>query len=508
MDVRCERCKTEYELDETRIADAGLTVKCTQCGNIFKVRKPFITTPGLEVPPQKEWRVRRQDGQQLALRNLTELQRWIVERRVGPNDEVSLSGETWRKLGTLPELGAFFEVVQVAEQGRALGAPPVSRDVALSDTMVGISVEDPAANMVRSRTPAWSGQAGVAAGRGAAEPAWATGSTPSVEVDLDENLSAEELKNLRGGGAGKWLVLLLLVAGGGGGAYWLIKSQPSSPPGTLPAPKMEPPPSLQPSTPSPTESAKPAGPAEPKPEVASAATPEATAAAVAPPPPTAVPPVAAPASPPVPTATAPQPAMAKEGAEGGGIPAGKGINFYLAQGHHLLDSKPELALKYFAKAGEVDPHSPEPDSGRGLAYSNMERWGDAVAAFQLSLKKSPEYTEAIMGLAEAYRAQGSAGNRRKALGLYRRYLDLAPDGPDAPVAKAQVEILEGDLKAETTPSNAAPPAPPSAPGEGAQPEVASPPTTAAPPQAAPPASDEPLNPPPPVLATPPKPPGP
>jgi predicted Zn finger-like uncharacterized protein len=503
MDVRCERCKTEYELDETRIADAGLTVKCTQCGNIFKVRKPFITTPGLEVPPQKEWRVRRQDGQQLALRNLTELQRWIVERRVGPNDEVSLSGETWRKLGTLPELGAFFEVVQVAEQGRGLGAPQVSRDVALSDTMVGIPMEDAAAKMARSRTPAWSGQAGVAAGRAAPEPAWATGSTPSVEVDLDEHLSAEELKNLRGGGAGKWLVLLLLVAGGGGGAFWLIKSQPSSPPGTLPAPKMEPPPTLQPSVPSPPESAKPAEPVEPKPQEKAAAAPEATAAAVAPPSPGVVPP-SAPASPPVPAPTAPQPSVAKEGGEGGSIPPGKGINFYLAQGHHLLDSKPELALKYFAKAGEADPRSPEPDSGRGLAYSNMERWGDAVAAFQLSLKKSPEYTEAIMGLAEAYRAQGSAGNKRKALGLYRRYLDLAPDGPDAPVAKAQVEILESDLKAEAAPANA--PAP--APAEAERPEAPSPPAATAPARAAPSPSDEPLNPPPPVLATPPKPPGP
>jgi len=139
MDVVCERCKTEYELDETRISEAGLTVKCTQCGSIFKVRKPFVTTPGLEVPPPKEWRVRRQDGQQLALRNLTELQRWIVERRVGPNDEVSLSGETWRRLGTLPELGVFFEVVQGTDKAQAFGAPPaVSNEVAMGATIVGM----------------------------------------------------------------------------------------------------------------------------------------------------------------------------------------------------------------------------------------------------------------------------------------------------------------------------------------------------------------------------------
>ena len=32
MDVRCERCKTDYEFDDARITEAGVTVKCTTCG--------------------------------------------------------------------------------------------------------------------------------------------------------------------------------------------------------------------------------------------------------------------------------------------------------------------------------------------------------------------------------------------------------------------------------------------------------------------------------------------
>jgi predicted Zn finger-like uncharacterized protein len=488
MDVQCERCKTEYELDETRISDAGLTVKCTQCGNIFKVRKPFVSTPALETSaPQKEWRVRRQDGQQLALRNLTELQRWIVERRVGPNDEVSLSGETWRKLGTLPELGAFFEVVQVAEQGgRGPGAPPVSRDVALSDTMVGIPMDDPGERNPRSRTPAWTGQ--PIGGQAAPEPAW-VGSAPSVDVDLDDQLSPADLKRLRGGGVGRFIVLLVILAAVVVAAYYLVKLQPASPPGTLPAPKQpslqeaqqEPAPAAQPEAPPvvapASEAAKPSPPAEAKPEPKEVA-------------------VAAPA----PRAAVLAAAPAKEAADPG-VPNGKGINFYLTQGHHLLDSKPELALRYFAKAGEMDPRSPEPDSGRGLAFSNMERWNDAVNAFQVSLKKSPEYTEALMGLAEAYRAQGTAANKRKALGLYKRYLDLAPDGPDAPVAKAQVEILEGDLKAESAPAASTAESPRSdAPAKAA-------PVDPEPAAALPAKETAPEPPPPPVLApdTPPKP---
>jgi len=39
MDVRCEKCQTEYELDESRLKPGGVTVKCTNCGHMFKIRK-------------------------------------------------------------------------------------------------------------------------------------------------------------------------------------------------------------------------------------------------------------------------------------------------------------------------------------------------------------------------------------------------------------------------------------------------------------------------------------
>ena len=45
MDVRCEKCDTTYEFDESRVTEAGVNVKCTQCGNLFRVRRrpPFVT---------------------------------------------------------------------------------------------------------------------------------------------------------------------------------------------------------------------------------------------------------------------------------------------------------------------------------------------------------------------------------------------------------------------------------------------------------------------------------
>src|SRR6476661_7493667 len=71
MDVRCEKCQTEYELDESRLKPGGVTVKCTNCGHMFKIRKrpntnvglpassgqitnPQITNPIVTVPPVGE----------------------------------------------------------------------------------------------------------------------------------------------------------------------------------------------------------------------------------------------------------------------------------------------------------------------------------------------------------------------------------------------------------------------------------------------------------------------
>ena len=46
MDVRCEKCQTEYELDEARLKPGGVTVKCTNCGHMFKIRRRMTTDVG------------------------------------------------------------------------------------------------------------------------------------------------------------------------------------------------------------------------------------------------------------------------------------------------------------------------------------------------------------------------------------------------------------------------------------------------------------------------------
>jgi predicted Zn finger-like uncharacterized protein len=132
MDIRCERCQTEYEFDESKVTEAGVTVKCTNCGNLFKVRRRAVTPPPVVVQPgEKIWMVRSAGGEIRRFRELTTLQAWIVESKVSREDEISLTGETWKRLGDISELASFFHVVEQARAANAVvqaaAASPTAR---------------------------------------------------------------------------------------------------------------------------------------------------------------------------------------------------------------------------------------------------------------------------------------------------------------------------------------------------------------------------------------------
>src|SRR5665647_1373851 len=114
MDVRCEKCQTEYELDEARLKPGGVTVKCTNCGHMFKIRKrsntdgqraaghnvggtqgrperaDSILSPSIddEAPTRlaedgpttvdRQWLIRLENGEQKSCRELATLQQWIL----------------------------------------------------------------------------------------------------------------------------------------------------------------------------------------------------------------------------------------------------------------------------------------------------------------------------------------------------------------------------------------------------------------------------------------------
>src|SRR2546423_1081542 len=70
----------------------------------------------------REWKVRQANGNVFTFKELTTLQKWIVERKVSRDDEISLTGESWKRLGNIAELASFFQVVDEAQKGAQLTA--------------------------------------------------------------------------------------------------------------------------------------------------------------------------------------------------------------------------------------------------------------------------------------------------------------------------------------------------------------------------------------------------
>ncbi|RMG15154.1 MAG: hypothetical protein D6729_12755, partial [Deltaproteobacteria bacterium] len=126
MDVRCEECGTIYDFDESQLTEAGVTVRCTECDHVFRVRRRAIAYTEPVRPPQppgsdKPWQIRTTAGDIYTFKDLTTLQKWIVERKVGRDDEISRSGETWKRLGNIAELATFFQVVDQANAAAMAG---------------------------------------------------------------------------------------------------------------------------------------------------------------------------------------------------------------------------------------------------------------------------------------------------------------------------------------------------------------------------------------------------
>lgn len=102
MDVTCERCQAEYDFDESLLGGRGTTVKCAQCGHIFRVEPPGGQDRG-------KLKVRfKASGELLWLDSLRDLQRRVRAGEVGVDDELGREGFPWRRLGDVSELRNFF----------------------------------------------------------------------------------------------------------------------------------------------------------------------------------------------------------------------------------------------------------------------------------------------------------------------------------------------------------------------------------------------------------------
>jgi len=120
MDVTCERCGTEYEFDETLLSGRGTSVKCTNCGHVFRV---YPAASGAADRTTSNWRLQLKDGSTDAIDTLRELQRRISSGELTPDDQIARGDDEWKTLGSIPELETFFQAAGIEIQSNRIPSP-------------------------------------------------------------------------------------------------------------------------------------------------------------------------------------------------------------------------------------------------------------------------------------------------------------------------------------------------------------------------------------------------
>ncbi|HEY0710523.1 MAG TPA: zinc-ribbon domain-containing protein, partial [Polyangia bacterium] len=415
MDVRCESCHTEYELDDASVSDAGTDVQCTFCGHTFTVfRRAAVAAPG-PGPSGGESVLETADGRVHRLRDLTVLQKWIIERRVTRSDRLSRDGQNWTRLGALEDLAPFFDVVDEADRARASqsrssspdiaaaraqGArPAAAAPVAAGGTVLGHS--SPSLPIMPTVTPR-GGQKPVTAAGG--EPARPRGgeratnrSLELMAVEAPFGATDPETSLVRRPSRG-WWKLFVTFGVAGGVAYAGIRALPGmmTPPASSSAAQTGPsssavvepigqaPAPLPPGDPS----AAPGTTAPPTPTEAPAAAAPATEPASPPPAPAAAQPAVArtePAAAPTPPAEAPPAAKPAERAprpRPAAPPEAPTYESLVAQADKLLgNGANERALRIYERALALKPGAPDALTGIASAHLDRGRTGPAIEYF-------------------------------------------------------------------------------------------------------------------------------
>jgi predicted Zn finger-like uncharacterized protein len=529
MDVRCDRCQTEYELDDESIGGSGASVQCTTCGHTFvvsrqgsvrigtppgglgsaetpapvpRVSQPMAQAPAsvpVSAPPAvPEWVLATEEGQTHRLRDLTTLQKWVVERRVTRGDRVSHRGGAWRALGELEELRPFFDVVDQAD--RHTGAPPVAE----------------AARAVRATMPATPRVVGSQSRHSPLEPdegdltARARRSRapePFLEASIADAPDDEDLSMaLKPRRTGLKVFGALLFMGAAAGAAWFMFKDPhafhlksgtpvpaSAPtassaaaaaPGAAPTPPPPPPPpaAAEPPAPKPAAEAqapdpKPATEAKPEAEVTPAAKAGEAEAKGAEAKLDAAKLGAAKPTGPKPAAESKSDAKVgetKAASEAKVEAKPRSYEQLVAEGDRALENgQSAKAQKLYDEALRQQPNGVAAMTGSAYVLLDRHRSLAAIGVFKQVLSNAPHYAPALFGLGEAYRSQGETPH---ALEAYKNYLEQSPTGSDAPAARRQIKELG---EAAAPPRNPGPSATiPEGAGSSSPSPTAPPPATA------------------------------
>ncbi len=468
MDVTCERCKAEYEFDDSLLGERGTTVKCSSCGHVFRV------LPGERAPARPSLKLRHADGRVETIDSLRDLQRRVREGTAGLNDELGRDGFPFRKLSDVPELRSFFapgsgslplpasNAPALATGSAGLAVSPSSMPAPPDDkakrTILGLGPQTPQfpkpARMpdVNKALPPTGGTtpyeakvtanpkpAANAAAPGAKPHSPATAPTiPSVRsLYLDEN-EAHPARATEGSSRVWWIAgaAALVVIGGFVGVSAMagkshddaaaLPGSETSPAEVTPAPSA-----------SPTQDPAQAAP-EPAP---TALAPEEAEPPVTPDEPTA--PAKEPAQPSKaqrPSRTKPARAGSESAAQSDPASAAepKDYGTWVARGEALLRTQKHAeARTAFEKALGLRPSGSEAATGMGNALVAEGKHAAALPHFERAARNG--YVDANIGLGDALR---KLGRRDDAVEAYNTYVQRLPNGARTAYARAQIDALE------------------------------------------------------------------
>lgn len=124
MHVSCENCEASFSLQEREAPPEGFSVRCTVCQHVFRV--------GPGVPPHEDlgWQIRTSDDLLFTASDVQTLRQWANEGRLQQDDQVSRTGQTWIRLGDLPQMTSVFQPTPAAiltPPPAFGGTPPVGR---------------------------------------------------------------------------------------------------------------------------------------------------------------------------------------------------------------------------------------------------------------------------------------------------------------------------------------------------------------------------------------------
>ncbi len=118
-------------------------------------------------------------------------------------------------------------------------------------------------------------------------------------------------------------------------------------------------------------------------------------------------------------------------------------------------NKTEEAKAEFQKAAEIDPAGASKYYfNLGAIMYNQGKMDDSAEAFKKAISLDPKYADAYFWLGQALMGKATTGADGKVVAVpgtieaFQKYLELSPNGSNAPAAQALIQTIQGGVQTE------------------------------------------------------------